>query len=203
MKSRQLILISCLFLFCTCTNAPHNPDQKNETQKTYPTTGSIERLDPKLDALIPKDAKIEILAEGFDWSEGPLWVPQHNMLLFSDIPPNKIFKWTEAGGSEEYLHPSGFTGASTDAREPGSNGLLLDKEERLVLCQHGDRRMARMEVPLEAPASKFVSIADKWEGKRFNSPNDAVFARNGDLFFTDPPYGLPKQEADPDKEIPF
>jgi len=113
-------------------------------------------------------------------------------------------KWKEGEGLSEYLHPSGYTGElGFNGNEPGSNGLHLDPEGRLILCQHGDRRMARMDAPLNAPKAKFVTLADKYEGMRFNSPNDAAFHSNGDLYFTDPPYGLPKNVNDPDKEIPF
>jgi gluconolactonase len=166
--------------------------------------GTIERLDPSLNTIVAEDANIEVIAEGHTWTEGPLWVPTHNMLLFSDIPPNKVFKWTEAGGVEEYLHPSGYTAQEPSGRaEPGSNGLLLDKDGRLVLCQHGDRRIAVMDAPLDQPAPRFITLVSSYEGKKLNSPNDAVFDRAGNLWFTDPPYGLPKNVDDPTKELPF
>lgn len=170
----------------------------------YKTTGTIERLDPALDAIMDKDAKAEIIAEGFDWSEGPLWIEKHNMLLFSDVPANTIYKWTEEKGKEVYLKPSGFTGDSTKSKEPGSNGLLLDNDGNLVLCQHGNRQMARMNAPLDKPAADFTTLAGLFNGKRFSSPNDAVFNSKGELFFTDPPYGLPMQnDDDPEKQIAF
>jgi gluconolactonase len=164
------------------------------------TVGSIETFQPTLEEVLGPKPVLEIIAEGFEWSEGPLWVEEQQMLLFSDVPENKVYKWTEASGAEVYLDPSGYTG--TESRE-GSNGLLLDRRGRLVLCQHGDRRMARMDAPIDAPQSKFITLADQYSGKRFNSPNDAVYNKDGDLFFTDPPYGLPKGEEDPEKEIPF
>jgi gluconolactonase len=170
---------------------------------TPETIGYIQSLDPSLENIIDTAAKIEIIAEGFEWTEGPLWVESERMLLFSDIPRNKIFKWTEAGGTELYLTPSGYTGATPRTGEPGSNALLLNKEGKLVMCQHGDRRMAMMDAPLDAPAPAFVSLAGNYQGKKFNSPNDAVFRSNGDLFFTDPAYGLEKTMDDPAKEIPF
>lgn len=166
------------------------------------TIGSIERLDAALDNIISTDAQIEILAEGFEWSEGPVWVESENMLLFSDVPKNMIHKWTEANGLKNYLTPSGFTGTETESREPGSNGLVLDGTGKLVLCQHGDRRIAVMNATLADPKPEFSTLADRYDGKKFNSPNDAAF-RGNDLFFTDPPYGLPKQANDPTKEIPF
>ncbi len=174
-------------------------------QMNYRTTGSIERLDPALDAIVDTNARAEIIAEGFDWSEGPLWVESEQMLLFSDVPANTIYKWTEKNGAEVYLQPSGYTGAKpSNSKEPGSNGLVLDGEGNLVLCQHGNRQLARMDAPLHQPESTFITLADKYEGKRFSSPNDAVYNSSGDLFFTDPPYGLPAQnDDDPAKEIPF
>lgn len=175
------------------------------TQQTpqYPTTGSIERLDPALDHILDTSARIEVIADGFDWSEGPLWVESEHMLLFSDVPANTVYRWTEQDGLETYLQPSGYTGdAPFEGREPGSNGLLLDHDGNLVLCQHGDRRVARMDAPLGAPAPQFATLADNYQGNRLNSPNDAVFNRAGDLFFTDPPYGLPTQsDEDPTKEL--
>ena len=190
---------------CQNSNRPMPDTQENSAPmvKTYPKTGSIERLTSEINELIPTDAELEIIAEGFDWSEGPLWVSSGNMLLFSDIPPNKVMKWTEENGLETYLHPSGFTGENTQSKEPGANGLLLNKAGQLVLCQHGDRRMAQMEAPLDQPAATFSTLADRWQGKRFNSPNDAIFDASWNLLFTDPPYGLPQQATDPSREIPF
>ncbi|WP_233219106.1 SMP-30/gluconolactonase/LRE family protein [Adhaeribacter arboris] len=173
------------------------------TQTPITTTGAIEKLDDRLDQIIKPGAKIEVLAKGFTWSEGPVWLPQDDKLLFSDIPPNKIYQWTEESGLELYLSPSGYTGKQPRGGEVGSNGLILDKEGRLVLCQHGDRRMARMDASLRAPKPTFVTLADSYEGKKLNSPNDAVYKRNGDLYFTDPPYGLEKNMDDPAKELPY
>lgn len=175
-----------------------------ETKVEIKTIGTIERLDAELNSLISEGAVIEIISEGYEWSEGPVWVSSHKMLLWSDVPTNTIHKWTEEKGTEVYLTPSGYTGSvpSTSA-EPGSNGLLLSSDNKLVLCQHGDRRMAVMDAPLDQPSPTFKTIADQYDGKRFSSPNDAAYRSNGDLFFTDPPYGLPKHAEDPTKEIPF
>lgn len=172
-------------------------------KKEYPTTGSIERLDAGLDEVVRPEAEIEVLAEGFDWTEGPLWLPEKQVVLFSDIPPNKIFQWSETSGVQLYLTPSGYTGEQERGGEVGSNGLLLDAAGRLVLCQHGDRRVARMDAPIDHPEPQYVTLAGTYEGKRFNSPNDAVYKSNGDLYFTDPMYGLEKHMEDPAKEIPF
>ena len=161
----------------------------------YPTLGSVERLDPALDALLAPDAKIEKLAEGFTWAEGPIWVAAKGSLLFSDVPENRVYRWKEGEGISVFLEPSGFTGTAYNGRERGSNGLTLDRQDRLVLCQHGDRRVAR----LAADGKSFETLVDRTEGKRFSSPNDLCFDRAGNLFFTDPPYGLPsdkKQETE-------
>jgi gluconolactonase len=178
------ILFVFLVLFSFACNQPTATVSKRKT------IGTIESLDPTLSSLINKETVVEIIAEGHDWTEGPLWVESEKMLLFSDIPPNKIFKWTEEKGEELYLTPAGYTGSVPRGGEPGSNGLILNKEGKLVLCQHGDRRMAIMDAPLNAPAPKFISLADNYQGKKFCSPNDAVYRSNGDLFFTDPPYGM-------------
>jgi gluconolactonase len=163
---------------------------------------SFDVRDPAMLQYVDTTAGIEVLTEGFEWTEGPLWIDSSGgYLLFSDIPRNRIMKWSASGGTQVYLEPSGYTG-SAKLGDPGSNGLLLDSLGRLVLCMQGDRRMAWMDASLDSPAPKFVTLADKFEGKRFNSPNDAVFHPNGDLYFTDPAYGLPKYVEDPAKETP-
>jgi len=176
-----------------------SPPLARADDKKSKTIGSVDRKDAKLDALIPKDAVIEVLAEGFKWTEGPVWVKKDGgYLLFSDIPNNRVMKWSAKGGLSEFLKPSGYTGmAKFEGVEPGSNGLALDKDGNLILCQHGDRRVARLK------DGKFETLVDKYMGKRLNSPNDLVYMKNGDLYFTDPPYGLPKQVDDPAKELPF
>jgi len=197
---KKYIIIYFVAILSSCNN---NPSEKKEASM-YKTIGSIERLDPALDNIISPNAKIEIIADGFDWSEGPLWVEKYGMLLFSDIPPNTIYKWTEEKGKEVYLTPSGYTDTIKRDGEIGSNGLILDKDGNLVMCQHGDRRMARMDAALDKPAPKFITLADRYNGKRLSSPNDAVYNSAGELFFTDPPYGLETQDdKDPKKEIPF
>jgi len=173
-----------------------------QPSKEIKTTGSIERIDPSLESILTTDAKIEIIADGFDWAEGPLWIDDRNMLLFSDVPKNTVFKWTEKKGVETYLMPSGYTGPKNVSNEPGSNGLLLDDKGYLILCQHGDRRLAMMDAPIDSPKAEFVTIADKFNGKKINSPNDAAFYK-GDFYITDPPYGLANGEKDSLKEIPF
>jgi gluconolactonase len=152
--------------------------------------GEIERRDPALDALLAPDAVIEQLAEGFDWSEGPVWDPRAGHLLFSDVPQNRIYRWHPTQGLSVFLEPSGFTGLTESKRRQGSNGLTFDAAGRLLLCQHGDRRIAR----LETDGRSFTTLADRWETRRFNSPNDLCQDSAGRIYFTDPPYGLANDE---------
>jgi gluconolactonase len=212
MKNTSIALVSfcaavALFSACQTRRAPGSAELKvvptaNDTNASIvvrPASGAlgtIERLDPALDELLPKGAIVEKLAEGFDWSEGPVWMPA-GYLLFSDVPLNTIFKWTPRGGVTVHLQPSGYTGSAPRGGEPGSNGLTHDKQGRLIACQHGDRRVARWE------NGRYVAVADRFDGKRFNSPNDVVVKSNGDIYFTDPPYGLVGNVDDPSKEIPF
>ena len=177
------------------------PAVEELTPVSYPTTGSIERLDPRLDAIVPQDAVIEVLSEGHEWVEGPVWVPELQSILYSDIPNNAVYRWSEGEEASLWLQPAGFTGAIPREGESGSNGLALDAEGKLVLAQHGDRRLARMEAPWDAPASRFETLVGEYEGKRFNSPNDVAPRANGDLYFTDPPYGL--QGGNEEKELDF
>ena len=168
------------------------------SQKAYPTLGKVTYNDPKLEKLLPKDSKLEVLAMGFDWCEGPVWVKDGGFLLFSDVPKNTVYKWDEKTELSVFLKPSGFTGRGEYSNEPGSNGLMIDKKGRLISCEHGDRRISAM--PLLNGGK--VTLSDNFEGKRFNSPNDVVeHATNGSYYFTDPPYGLPKKQNDPSREV--
>ncbi|MGV3486499.1 MAG: SMP-30/gluconolactonase/LRE family protein [Planctomycetaceae bacterium] len=164
------------------------------------TIGRIERLDPRLDELVAADAQIEVLASGFTWSEGPVWVgdDQGGHLLFSDIPRNSIFRWSPARGIELFMFPSGYTGVTYYGLEPGSNGLAIDRDGRLVACEHGDRRVSAL-----THGGGKITLADRYEGKRLNSPNDLCFDSAGALYFTDPPYGLPGRADDPRRELDF
>lgn len=148
---------------------------------------SIERLDTALDALLDPQAPVERLATGFDWSEGPVWLADRGEVVFSDVPRNRAYRWSERAGLSVFLEPSGYTGSVADSAQQGSNGLTTDAQGRLVLCQHGDRRVAR----LAEDGRSFVTLVDRFGGKRFSSPNDLCFDRAGNLYFTDPPYGLP------------
>lgn len=166
------------------------PQSQKEVKKEVLTIGSVERLDSALNALIPAGAKIEVLASGFEWAEGPLWLEDQQALIFTDVPTNKIWKWTQKDSLSLYLSPSGYLGDRTDKNEPGANGLALDAAGNLILCQHGERQVGKMLASLDTPKSEFEGLAIGYEGKRFNSPNDLVFNLSGQLFFTDPPYGM-------------
>ena len=199
-RFRFLALFLIVFaIFSNCGNQT----KSEHSMKTYIKTGSVERLDTRIDDIIPKDELPEIIAEGFQWTEGPLWIPGEEILLFSDIPANSVFQWSEKDSIKLYLKPSGYTGTIVREGESGSNGLLLNSKGQLILCQHGDRRMARMNSALNEPAPEYNTIVDNWQGKRFNSPNDAVYNSRGDLFFTDPPYGLEQSFKDPKRELDF
>jgi gluconolactonase len=160
------------------------------------TIGQIISLDSQFDLLIDKNSKIEILADSFLWSEGPVWVKQEKYLLFSDVPANTIYKWKEGEGISEFLKPSGYTGRMPYSNEPGSNGLIINNDGQLVACEHGDRRVSFM--PLTSGGKR--TLADNYQGNFFNSPNDIVQKSNGDYYFTDPAYGLP-EDAKPNAKI--
>lgn len=158
---------------------------------------AVQRLDPALDKLIPADAKIEVLAEGFKWSEGPVWNAKTGELLFSDVPNNVIHAWKD-GKIRDFMRPSGYSGDDPAWRSSGSNGLAFDAIGRLLIAEHGDRRVSA----LMEDGGK-IPVADRFEGKRFNSPNDIAVHSSGAIYFTDPIYGLPKGEEDPSREIDF
>lgn len=193
--------IGLSFVISSCIS---DKSKNKETTATEKATFQphVEMMEEKLREIMNPAVEVEIIAEGFDWSEGPLWIDGLG-LLFSDIPPNRIFRWTEAAGAELFLTPSGYTSAIERGGEVGSNGLLLDRDGRLILCQHGDRRIARLNASLDDPTPEYETIVDKYQGKKLNSPNDACYNSKGDLYFTDPPYGLEQNMNDPLKELDF
>ena len=153
---------------------------------SYPTFGKLIAEDPSFNDLIAPDAKLEKIARGLTWSEGPIWSRPENALYFSDIPRNAIIRWTESEGLRIWMQPSGYTGVRWYSDEPGSNALTFDSEGRMTMCEHGDRRISRIE-----HSGGKMTLADSYEGKRLNSPNDLVYGPDGALYFTDPAYGLP------------
>jgi len=164
---------------------------------TYQTIGEIERLDPQISKLVPEDAKIEILADGFGWSEGPVWVMDGQYLLFNDIPANTLYKWTEKEGLSVYLRPAGISsGGDPKFQQFGCNGLFINPvNNRLILCEHGNRCLSQLDDKLWMK----TVVVDQYEGKKFNSPNDVVISSKGHFYFTDPPYGLKRVDGSVDK----
>ena len=162
--------------------------------------GSVERLSPEINKLIDSKAKIEILAEGFEWSEGPIWSTKLNSLLFSDVPNNVIYIWNENNGINVFAKPIGYSGQVPNNKKAGTNGLTIDANGNLIVCMHGDRMIAKIE---NLNIQKITSVIESYNNKLFNSPNDLVYDSKGNLFFTDPPYGLLKGDKDELKEIPF
>lgn len=158
----------------------------------------IVRKDAALDGIVPRGARLEKLADGFRFTEGPVWVPD-GCLLFSDPNSNVIHRWTPDGDLSIFRTKSGYAGADIGLYgQPGSNGLTLDRDGRLTICEHGNRRVTRLE-----KNGSITVLADRYEGKRLNSPNDLVYRSDGALFFTDPPFGLPKFHDDPRRELPY
>jgi gluconolactonase len=155
------------------------------------------RRSPELDALVPASAPVESVANGFTFTEGPIWFGEG--LLFSDIPRNVIYKWMPTGGAASvFLRPSGYDGQNpAEGGHIGSNGLTKNSSGHLVICEHGNRRVSIMQ------DGQRLTLADRFEGKRLNSPNDVIPRSDGWLYFTDPPYGLARRDHDPEKELPF
>ena len=191
MKKFTFLLFLVTSLFSVCAQEPK------------PTVGTIESVSDELSRLIEKDAKVEIVAEGFQFTEGPLWLEKEQMLLFSDVPANTIYKWTAANGKEVYLKSAGYTDTAKRGGFLGPNGLSLSQDGKLLICQHGDRRIARMDAPIDAPKPNFVTIAGEYNGKKLNSPNDLFITSAGDVYFTDPSYGFEQGMKDPKKETPY
>ena len=199
------LAVALLAAFVACTMAcgggePEEPPAEEVDTGPEPEAagaGSILRLDRRLDSLIPPGTQIEKLAEGYVFTEGPVWVRGESRLLFSDVRANAIHQWTEADGASSFLDPV-FEGDREGLRSIASNGLTIDPEGRLVICEHGNRRISRV----EADGSRTV-LVDGYEGNRLNSPNDATFGSDGSLYFTDPPYGLEGLEESPLRELDF
>lgn len=195
-KARLTLLATLLAAVCFF---PNKSGSAASTATTYESVGSILRLDPEFDRLVPKDAHIEKLAGGFQFTEGPLWRPQQQILWFSDVVGNVVRQWSpdaqvkvlieKAGGDPGAVAPGGFV---------GPNGEAADKNGYVLICQHKNRRIVRVGTDL-----RMMPVVERYQGNRLNSPNDLVYRSDGALYFTDPPYGLPKQDSDPAKELPF
>jgi gluconolactonase len=169
-----------LLSLAACTSAPTPP-------ATPPPAPATPAIDPAFQALFPASAQIEKIASGFQFIEGPVWLPG-DRLLFSDVPGNVVHQWSAEGNQvTEFLRPS-----------ENSNGLIAGPNNSLILCQHSGRRVA-----MRSPSGVLTTVTDRFEGRKLNSPNDAVYHSDGSLYFTDPPYGLEKQDDDPGKELAF
>jgi gluconolactonase len=206
-RFQRLFLIAATFaaVFASFSNDPMAGKASGYKSNTAPaaegdSAAKIVSLDPAFNKLVPASARVEKLGDGHKWVEGPLWNRKEGYALFSDTINNTIFKWQDGKGESVFMQPSGYTGKEPfTGSEPGSNGLTYDSQGRLVACDHGNRRVWR----LEADGKTKTTLADKYDGKRLNSPNDLVFKSNGDLYFTDPIYGLPKGAEDPGRELDF
>lgn len=189
----RTILISAFLLQTACTT-PSGPAPGS------PGIGKFTAYDEAFHRLVPADAKIEKLVEGFTWSEGPAWVGQGGYLLFTDVPENTLYRWSQRAGLSVFLKPSGYAGPPLEElREAGANGLHADADGKVLLADSGSRLVAA----LDLVAKTKTTLASHYEGKRFNSPNDLVRHANGAIFFTDPPYGLKGIEKSPARELSF
>lgn len=192
------LTISCAFLV-TRISPPASASAQNSVTPTSLETLKVDRLDPALDRIVPAGAQLERIATGFKWLEGPVWAD--GSLFFAEIPSNSIRRWTPGNGVTIFLQPSGYQGAAPyGGPEPGSNGMTLDARGRLTVAGHAQRDVFRFES--FNPHGQITILADSYQGKRLNSPNDLVYRSDGSLYFTDPPYGLRTQgDSDPAKQL--
>jgi gluconolactonase len=204
-KPLQLLLLgvavaSCLQVLATWSGSRRYVEVHAAAQENAKIAPRIERLDPALDSLIARQTEASEIATDFKWTEGPLWLPD-GRLIFADIPSNSIRIWTPNAGISVFMSPSGYKGSAPyGGPEPGSNGMTMDANGRLTVAGHAQRNVWRLE-QLD-PKAKVTILADTYQGKRLNSPNDLVYRSDGSLYFTDPPYGLRKQsDTDPEKEL--
>ena len=209
-RLRVIYMICSLLIVPGCSSWTSNsiPDGNQAPAKSQTTKGTkpdenenvkILRLDQKLDAIVATDTTIEAIASGFTWSEGPLWIEDGNFLLFTDVPKNRIYRWSRKDGLTIFMEPSGAPSNPEIFREPGANGLIKSSQnDHILVANHGQRAITE----LSLTTRQWKVVTDRFEGKRFNSPNDLVMASDGSLYFTDPPYGLKGLDASPYKEQP-
>jgi len=198
MSLRSLLALSAVAIVCSLALAAVSAAVSGEDQ-VVATAVKLDRLDASLDRIVPAGAKLERVATGFKWTEGPLWIKDR--LYFAEIPSNSIRTWTPGKGVEIFLQPSGYKGSTPyGGPEPGTNGMTLDARGRLTAAGHAQRDIFRFE-SLDSKAQETV-LADSYQGKKLNSPNDVVYKSDGSAYFTDPPYGLrTQQDNDPEKQL--
>ncbi|HXD79088.1 MAG TPA: SMP-30/gluconolactonase/LRE family protein [Puia sp.] len=195
------VSLICLLLAASCHQPATRGGQAQGEKDTL--AGKVELYDPGAAGVIDTGAVVEVIGHHYKWSEGPVWVPAKQFLLFSAVRENTIYVWNGQDTPVAWLTPSGYTDTAFRDGENGSNGLALDREGRLLLCQSGNRQVVRMNAPIDSPKAAFTVLAAGYRGKKFNSPNDLVVDRNDNIYFTDPIYGLPKHENDPTRELSF
>lgn len=204
MKHFFAVLFFCYGIIACNQPAPNEAGISDTAAVHKETLIKTEWYDKTLPPLVDTGATAEIIGRGFDWSEGPLWIASLKKLIFSDVPQNKIYQWQEGDTmSTLYLTPSGYTDAAPRKGETGSNGLALDKNGKLLLCQSGNRQVAKMDAAPGSPAAVYTALAKGYNGKRFNSPNDLIADSKNNIYFTDPIYGLPEGEHDPERALTF
>jgi gluconolactonase len=197
---KKLYAVALLYgLLCFGCQSPVSPPASTDRD----SVAKVELYDSSAAGIIDSNAVVEVIGRHYKWSEGPVWVPGKAMLLFSAVRENTIYRWNGTDTPVAYLSPSGYTDTAFRDGENGSNGLTLDREGRLLLCQSGNRQVVRLNAPLDSPKPVFTVLAANYMGKKFNSPNDLVVDSKGNIYFTDPIYGLPKHENDPTREMNF
>ncbi|CAN5672472.1 SMP-30/gluconolactonase/LRE family protein [soil metagenome] len=203
---KNVLFITSLLLVACCSCGTNETESKsNATVVTADSAvGKIEIYDTTALTAIDSNANVEVIAKGFTWSEGPVWIADKQLLLFTDVPENKIYQWKEGDSAKIYLKPSGYTGSvKRIGGEDGANGLALDKNGGLLICQSGNRQVVRLNAPLDAPTPDFTVLSSSYNGKKFNSPNDLVADSKNNIYFTDPIYGLPQGANDSTRELSF
>ncbi len=198
MRNIVLTSICCLIILRSCNNPSTSAAALQKD-----TIGKIEVYSKDAASLIDSNASIEIIGRHYQWSEGPVWIASKKMLLFSDVRANTVFSWNMKDTPVAYLSPSGYTDTAVRNGENGSNGLTLDRNGNLLLCQSGNRQVVRMNASLDSPKPSFTVLSSNYKGRKFNSPNDLICDSKGNIYFTDPIYGLPQHENDPSREMNF